>query len=1038
MPELVPGLYERLVTDELRRQIDAVVQAGRSAEERGLDPAVEADVLADHVRQAVSRVMGFVDHERRAEATNRLLDFAATLAAQGAEFVDPVAPGLSELHQVGAGPGPGLNGRQFVRPRIPLSRTDLLVNARGEPGLASEIRAELTSADRVDLLCAFIKWHGLRLVVEPLAELVRRDVPVRVITTTYVGATERKAIDELVRLGAEVRISYETQRTRLHAKAWLFRRHSGTDTAYVGSSNLSRSALVDGLEWNVRLARAENPSLLDKFAATFDSYWEDPAFEPYLPECDGTRLDQALGFAQRREPLRLAGLEVHPFTYQQEILDALDAERRVHGRWRNLVVAATGTGKTVIAALDYKRLRAEWGGDATLLFVAHRKEILDQSQVTFASVVNDATFGEPYVAGQRPERWRHVFASIQSLTSFGIDQLPPGHFDVVIVDEFHHAEAATYQRLLDHLRPKVLLGLTATPERADGQDVTRWFGGHIAAELRLWEALEQELLCPFHYFGVADGTDLSGLAWKRGGYDVAALDGVYTGNDARARLVLKQLADKLTDVQRMRALGFCVSKAHSAYMARVFNEAGLASVAVDADTPMGERVAARQRLAAGELRAIFSVDVFNEGLDLPEVDTILLLRPTESATVFLQQLGRGLRHAPGKACVTVLDFLGNQHKRFRFDLRYRALTGTTRRGLQRQVEQGFPFLPTGCHLELDRVATRRVLDSVRGQLRLGVKGLVEDVRSYGDLSLADYLVDSGRELADVYRQSGSWTSLRRGAGLPLAEGAAPGPDEVALLKRLHRLARVDDLERVRTWTTWLSDPGPPVVEQLSVRQQRLASMLFFTFWPAGGGFSSVQAGLEHLWRHPAVRAEAVELLELVGDRIGHVPLALADARFADVPLSVHCSYSRDELLAGLGHATLERLPTSDMQGVRFVKDLQADVFTFTLEKAERDYSPTTMYQDYAISPELVHWESQSTTSVDSPTGRRYLGHRELGTHVLLFARQTGDDELGASPYLFLGPARYVTHRGSKPIAITWKLDHPMPADFYAHARVAAG
>ena len=695
------------------------------------------------------------------------------------------------------------------------------------------------------------------------------------------------------------------------------------------------------------------------------------------------------------------------------------------------MVAATGTGKTVIAALDYRRLREQLG-DLKLLFVAHRREILDQSQATFAAVLNDASFGEPYVAGQKPDAWRHVFASIQSLTAHGIESIPPDHFDVVIVDEFHHAAATTYRTLLNHLTPKVLLGLTATPERSDGEDVTAWFGGHIAAELRLWDALEQELLSPFHYFGVGDQTDLRQLEWKRGGYTVADLDTVFTGNDARARIVLKSVNDKLTDPQQMRALGFCVSKAHAAYMARVFNDAGLASVAIDADTPERERLDARTRLTSGDIRCIFSVDLFNEGLDVPVVDTVLLLRPTESATVFLQQLGRGLRHAPGKACLTVLDFIGQQHRRFRFDDRLRHLTGVARSDLVEAVEEGFPFLPSGCNIELDRVSTEVIIENLRQQVDISAKQLTAEVKSYGDLTLGAYLEQSGRSLEDVYRRNRTWTAVRRAAGFATAPA---GPDEEVLLRRVHRFISADDTERIDTWRGWLTQPAPPVVADLSTREQRLAAMLLFTFW-ARAGFATYEEGFDELWRHPAVIAEIIDVLDLTRERISHVPIGLDDARFADVPLWVHCRYSRDELLAALGQANLQRRPSSDMQGVRFVHDLNTDVFTFTLQKAERDYSPTTMYRDYAISPDLVHWETQNKTSTTSSEGLRYLNHVERDVRVLLFARENNDDSIGTRSFLFLGEATHVSHQGDRPVAIVWKLTHPMPADFFSVARVA--
>jgi hypothetical protein len=548
----------------------------------------------------------------------------------------------------------------------------------------------------------------------------------------------------------------------------------------------------------------------------------------------------------------------------------------------------------------------------------------------------------------------------------------------------------------------------------------------------LWEALERDLLAPFHYFGIADNTDLSSLEWKRGGYDLDALDTLYTGNDARVVLVLKELRRHVSDLHAMKALGFCVSQAHAHYMAQKFTAAGIPSIALDANSPSDVRAAARGQLQSGAIQCIFTVDLFNEGVDIPEVDTVLFLRPTESATVFLQQLGRGLRHAPGKACLTVLDFIGAQHQKFRFDVRYRALTGATRSGLIQDIEEGFPYLPSGCSMQLDRVAQAIVLANVRGQLRLTRRSLANDLASYGDVALETYLADSGRDLPDVYANGGSFTDLRRRAGFDLP---APLDVEAALLKRLHRFAQVDDTERIDHWIDWLSDSSR--FGELTAREERLLGMLVLAVWPNGGGHASLQEGLEALQRQTIVRDELVDLLRVARRRISHIPVALDADDHADVPLWVHCRYSREELLSGLGSASLERVPTSDMQGVRNVPGIRSDAFTFTLHKTERNYSPTTLYRDYVMSHELVHWESQSTTSVESPTGQRYLNHRRDGTHILLFARETERDDFGTRPFLFLGPATYVQHEGSRPIQIVWRLQHPMPADFYGATSVVA-
>nr|WP_235189593.1 DEAD/DEAH box helicase family protein [Williamsia sp. D3] len=702
---------------------------------------------------------------------------------------------------------------KLQRPATPLSEVALLTNTKGEPNMAGEIAHELASADSVDLLCAFIKFAGISVLGQQLGALRERGVQPRVLTTTYCGATERRALDTLVtKYGAHVKVRYETRSTRLHAKAWLFRRRSGFDTGYVGSSNLSHSAMVDGLEWNVRISGVSTPSLTRKFEATFDTYWNDPAFKDYDPSTDADLLDRALaeagGTSQGRQTLTVSGLDVRPYPHQERILEALDVERQVHDRHRNLVVAATGTGKTVVAALDYRGLCERAGTRLPLLFVAHRKEILEQSLRMYREVLADATFGEMFVGGQRPTQWKHVFASIQSLHSNTLAGIDPTQFDVVVVDEFHHAEASTYRRLLDHLEPAELLGLTATPERTDGRDVFSWFDGRIAYELRLWDALEQDLLCPFHYYGVADNTDLRPITWSRGNYQSSDLSNLYTGNDARTRLVLQALRDKVSDPTAMRALGFCVSIAHAEYMATRFTQQGLPSLAVSAETSPTDRADAFAKLRAGTVKCLFGVDVFNEGLDIPDVDTILLLRPTQSATVFLQQLGRGLRRTKTKAVLTVLDFIGQQRREFRFENKFRALTGSSRGRLLNEISEDFPFLPGGSRLVLDRVAQEIITENIRQTIRLNRRAdLVASIASHKPRTLQEYLTDSGHDLVDVYGGTvgKSWTALARDAHIATA---APGPGEEAMLHRIRIVTHVDDLERAKVYRKMPSPTAP--------------------------------------------------------------------------------------------------------------------------------------------------------------------------------------------------------------------------------------
>ncbi|MFI6286559.1 DUF3427 domain-containing protein [Streptomyces sp. NPDC051018] len=1039
----VAGLYEQLITLRLENQLRELSARGDwRAIDGEVGPESSPHVIARHVAQTMKRVLEGLPAAERVHAANHILESMNTI--EGArEWVDLVAEGPRQLLAIAEREAKGVYA---IRPVTPLSETALITNAPDDPSLGFELRAELVTADRVDLLCAFVKWHGLRVIEQSLEAARDRDVPIRVITTTYIGATERRALDKLVeKFNAKVKVNYELRSTRLHAKAWLFRRDSGYDTAYVGSSNLSKAALLDGLEWNVRLSSIATPDVLRKFEATFDSYWNDSAFELYDPDRDATRLVEALHLAGRGTggapgsdgfPISLSGLEVRPYPHQRDMLERLEVERTVHERHRNLLVAATGTGKTVMAALDYKRLRQRHGRDLRLLFVAHRQEILRQSLRTYQDVLVEANFGEELHSGILPTEWTHVFSSVQSLNPRTLESLPPDHFDVIVIDEFHHGVSPTYRRIIEHFTPVELLGLTATPERMDGRNVhDEFFDGRIAAELRLWEALENDLLSPFHYFGVTDNTDMGTIAWKRGAYDLSELSNLFTGNDARARLIVQAIMDKVADPQSMRALGFCVSVPHAHFMADFFCRAGFKAVVLSGGTPRDQRRDALAKLKSGELQVIFSVDLFNEGLDIPDVDTLLLLRPTSSATVFLQQLGRGLRRSEGKAVLTVLDFIGQHRREFRFEEQFRALTNLTRNRLLHSVENDFPLLPSGCQIILESKAKELIIENIRSQLSVNVTQLAREVSRYGEPRLSAYLRESGRELKEIYRGSGnSWTGLLRRAGLL----AAPAPEgEAALLKRVPAFLHVDDPARVAAYTKFLEDDSP-AYDELDGREQAYARMFLFSLWPLGG-FSTYQYAFDSLRPHQAFRTELRQVLAHVLDRTEHMPIPLL-GDLSGLPLTVHASYSREEILAALGQSFIGGLmPGHFREGVKWCESIQTDALMITLEKDEKDFSPQTRYRDYALSESLFHWESQLQTSETSPTGVRYQRHQKEGTHVLLFVRRYKRTDIGGpQPWMLLGPAEYMEHKGSKPMGIIWKLRHDIPADVWTYSAIAAG
>ncbi len=1034
--ELIPGLHEALVTEALRARIDRAREDGWFID---LEPAGNADlasILARHVHDRTELRLtevpdGAGRRQSQVKLANRLLEVLEDYSTASPELIDPDGRLLLDVSRPAA-----LEPTRRMRPGIPLRQSRLLTNGRGDLQIGGQVGLEIQSADRIDLLCAFVRFAGVRMIRKELQEFLLRGGRMRVIASVYTGSTEKRALDELVGLGAKVKVSYETAQTRLHAKSWLFERESGFHTTYVGSSNLTHSALLDGLEWNVRATAVDNPAIVARVAATFEQYWNEPEFESYDPRVDGERLQAALdaeGHAGiQPAPYRLR-LHFEPKPFQVEMLEAIAAERQ-RGHFRNLVVAPTGTGKTFVAAFDYQRLRRE--GFERILFVAHRNEILEQSQEIFRFVLEDLQFGERFIGGERPIAWDHVFASIQSLHRH-VEEIDPEHFDVLIVDEFHHAEADTYIKLLEHMKPRVLVGLTATPERADSKNIWRWFDERTASEMRLWEALDQGLLAPFHYLGINDGTDLRGVRFEAGRYVTSDLDGLLTGDHVRARRILDSVGEWVLDPFKMSALGFCVTVKHAHFMAEQFTAAGLPAIALDGESGSEIRLSEIDRLRRGEIRAIFTVDIFNEGVDIPEVDTLLLLRPTESATVFLQQLGRGLRWAEGKSVLTVLDFIGQANAQYRFDVKYRALIGGTRKQVEEAVKDHFPLMPPGCAIRLDEISQKIVLENLRTAIKSLRRGVVDDLRGLDPATrLSEFLAKSRCDLRDVYSkppQGTTFTQARRDAGHLKGK---PPVEEAPYSKILGRMLHIDDEERWARWRGWLTGDVPIANIDSDSRQERLLWMLLGALGQRKRPLAEIPKVLSEIASAPALRDELVDLLDVLRERVRLESRPLEP--LGRLPIHSHATYGRYEVLPAFG---LEHNGTirESREGVLWVPDHQTDLFFVTLNKDDENYSATTRYKDYPISPTLFHWESQSQASTASPTGQRYINHVSRGSKIVLFVREANDDERGESnPFLCLGFARHVSHKSDRPMQIVWDLERPMPAEMYGRAKVAAG
>ncbi|MBP3596207.1 MAG: DUF3427 domain-containing protein [Clostridia bacterium] len=922
---------------------------------------------------------------------------------------------------------------EIIRPETSISRTSLFTGSKREPNLNEEMKKEIASADEICMLVSFIKWSGLRTILDELKAFTSSGKKLKIITTSYMEATDFKAVEELSKLSnTEIKVSYDTERTRLHAKSYVFKRDNGFTTAYVGSSNMSNVAMTSGLEWNVKLSEKESFEIITKINATFETYWNDPIFETFDNSEESRRvLRSALNKSKKTENDMTFEFDIKPYAYQKEILENLDAEREIFGRYRNLVVAATGVGKTVISAFDYKKFR-ENNQRARLLFVAHREEILKKSRDTFRYICKDLNFGELLVGNNKPESIENLFVSIQSLNSSKLlERTSPDFYDYIVIDEVHHGAAASYQKLLQYYKPKVLLGLTATPERMDGADITKYFDKRMAYEMRLPEAIDNKLLCPFQYFGVSDFVDLSNLKWTRGGYEVSELENVYVLDTEiakrRAQDIITNTIKYVDDIDNVKGLGFCVSIKHAEFMAEEFNNAGIPSIALTGDSKKDIRESAGIKLRTGEIKFIFTVDLFNEGVDIPEINTVLFLRPTESLTIFLQQLGRGLRLCDGKECLTVLDFIGQSNKNYKFSDKFRALIGKTKQSVENYVKNGFSALPKGCFIKLEKQAKEYVLRNIK-DLKNNKDVLIGKIKYFKndtgkELTLKNFLEYHNIPIEEFYKSNRTFSRLCAMAEIiPDFEC----DNEEFISRRISSLLSMDSPKLLEFAIRYLNDTSINLTHEEVI----LRNMIYYTIYtgaPSKFGYGSVKEGVEKLIENEHYKNEILEILNILYEKINCVPIK--NSYDFECPLEVHCSYTQTQILAGLEYYT-EEFYGPMLEGVRYFKDKDLDIFFITLNKSDKDFSEATLYEDYAISENLFHWQSQHKDTQESKNVKRYI---ESKGRVSLFVREYKSIDGKACPYIYLGECTHVSHQGNKPVSFVWKLKNPIPGKFISEA-----
>lgn len=1032
---MIEGIYEELVTKLVLQKLDEVDSNIFFVNKKAIDKEEASTILSKHlsitIKNALNLLKGENQIELQIEIANKIIlflkeelkkeDFNDDLISFEGEILNAVFSKIDNHYA-----DFNLHLKE-ITPYTRLTYSELFTGGNVGLSLESELKKEILSSNKIDLLVSFIKFKGIIILERELKEFTERGGQLRIITTTYMGASDYKAIQLLSNLkNTQVKISYNSGNERLHAKAYLFKRNTGFHTGYIGSSNFSRSALTDGLEWNIKITTKEVSHIINKFQKTFDSYWQSDDFELFNDLIHKEKLIKSLnqGKIGKVSDLNLSFFELKPFPFQLEILEKLEVERTIHNRHRNLVVAATGTGKTVISAFDYKKFKNE-NKTAKLLFLAHRKEILNQSISTFRGILRDNNFGELWIANE-PNNYEYVFASVQTLNN-RIDQLnlSPEFFDFIIIDECHHLTANSYRSIIKYFRPKVLLGLTATPERMDGGDIQEDFHNRIAAEIRLPEALNRKLLCPFQYFGITDSIDLSKVSWEKGRYLPSELSSVYTANNRRIGEIIDALNKYTKDINDTCTIGFCVTIEHARFMAEKFCLAGLKADYLTSSNNQNRDDVKRQLLNK-EINYLFVVDIFNEGVDIPEIDTVLFLRPTESLTIFLQQLGRGLRLAENKECLTVLDFVGNSRAEYDFESKFRALIGKTKTTVKKEIEDNFPHLPLGCSIILEKKAKQIILENITAATSLNKKQLIQKIQNFKhqttlNLSLKNFVEFYNIPLQLIYKRDG-W-------------------------KRLCQLANItDDFENdnekeiinaiSKKWLSSCSSSYFNFILKLAKKEfkislkdyndieKQMLLMLHYDVWQNAGGFDSLELSIQKIGTNKILVQEIIEVLELLIDKVDFKEIDI-DLPY-NQPLKIHSRYTRDQILAAFRLSSFDRKSPS-REGIAENSELNTELLFINLIKSEENFSPTTMYDDYAINETLFHWQSQNSASPDTTKGKSYINHKDDDKKILLFIREKNKDEYGNTiGYVFVGEGKIVEHYGAKPMNIKWELNEPLP------------
>ena len=917
------------------------------------------------------------------------------------------------------------------------------------------LKNELLNCKKFYFIVSFIRYSGLQILLSTLDELEKKGIKGEIITSVYLNITDSKSLRKLLSYkNIKVKI-YNNSSESFHTKAYLFKKNK-YHTCIIGSSNISQSALYSAEEWNVKLTESNFFEIYKKSISQFKNLWNiDKAIElseDFIFEYENYKNN--LKLQKTFDYIKIKNNKNHfePNSMQKEILEKLKNTRK-SGNKKGLVVAATGTGKTYLAAMDIKNFFEK--KEKKFLFLAHREELLENAILVCKKIMK---IGENKVGrifgGKKETEKKIIFATVQSLQNNYLE-FSKDYFDYIVIDEFHHSSAKSYTKILNYFNSKFLLGLTATPERMDGKDILELCDYNLVGEMGLKRAMEQDLIAPFHYFGINDETfDYEKIPYKNGKYqeDILVKN---LSNNKRVDYIIESIKKIGFDGEKMSCIAFCENINHASFMNENFNKNGYISKVLTSKTSKFEREKILEDFKNKKSEILCVVDILNEGIDIPNINLLLFLRPTFSSTIFTQQIGRGLRKCENKDFVTIIDFIGNHKKdyiiaKFFYEemLNNKNILYSKKEKLIKEIKTNFENIPMASYVELDRICQERIINKIEKinfnskiMLKEAYDSFKNEIGKNDDEILEILDFDRNIELfIELSSKYGSFYIAQKNLEsnsidelnfsnieflsylekkLTLVEPFTYLIMDLFLDKKIKNITESDVLKKYKNYFNILEFKNTYLIKRIlkELIEDEILDFESNSEFKNNKNYKISKKYKNNFFKDKNFLKRLKQLIILGLSEFKNNDIS----QFNENILINYKEYKRIELQILLD----SKVPKGSWRAG--YANTEKDICLFVTYDKSHILQENLKYDNSLHSDDIIQWISQPKTYHASSVGQMFINHREKGIKVHIFVRKFAFlDNKKTNPFIYLGNANYYKSYGDKPMTILWKLKNKIP------------